>query len=160
MNPGLYFRKGLTLLAFLSLGVAGEVSAYTHHRPSVDEPMLARVDPSFSDIFMGPLTLQPSLPSGHVVLPPEGFTSVSLLDSTDHQVGALGQSESNFSYSGSSQAAGLSSYHVSGNADQRSGGTYVVSLQTLTLPEPSEWVMILAGLGLVSMIARRRIRSI
>lgn len=158
MNPSLLFKKVVTLFAFLSLGVAGEAGA-AQHRTSGDEPMLAVVGSSFSDVFTESLTFQTSLPPGHVVLPPVSFSSVSLFDSTDHQVGAAGQRGSNFNYSGSNQAAGLYSLHVSGDADHRTGGGYVVSPQALPTSEPSEWGLMLAGLALVSMIAWRRKRS-
>lgn len=45
---------------------------------------------------------------------------------------------------------------VSGNVSGTSGGSYTGILNIVAVPEASEWVMLLAGFGLIGFIANRR----
>ena len=51
-------------------------------------------------------------------------------------------------------ASGLYSIHVTGDAGA-AGAAYSLDIAA-AVPEPSEWTMMIAGLGVVGMIARRR----
>ena len=47
-------------------------------------------------------------------------------------------------------------FTVSGNATGSLGGQYVFAVSTLPVPEPETYAMLLAGLGIVGAVARRR----
>lgn len=101
------------------------------------------------DLTFGSLTLT-NIVGGHVDLfsgspnpiaePLDGFnfgtTSVS------HSFGSL--------------AAGSYYYQVTGNATGAAGGFYSISSALSPVPEVESWAMMLAGLGVVAGIARRR----
>lgn len=50
-------------------------------------------------------------------------------------------------------------FNVAGNADGLNGGQYVFAVTTLPVPEPETYAMLLAGLGLVGVMARRRLNK-
>ncbi|MDO9599628.1 MAG: FxDxF family PEP-CTERM protein [Azoarcus sp.] len=50
-------------------------------------------------------------------------------------------------------------FNISGNANGLSGGQYVFAVTTLPVPEPETYAMLLAGLGLVTVMARRRLNK-
>jgi hypothetical protein len=66
---------------------------------------------------------------------------------------------SSVSYSGLADP-GTYSLKVFGHANSSFGGAYVVAFQAAPVPEPGEWAMILAGLGIVGVMARRRSTTI
>lgn len=53
-------------------------------------------------------------------------------------------------------AAGAYFYKVTGNVDGPFGGSYLLSSHLTPVPEPKAYAMLLAGLGVVSLLARRR----
>ena len=53
-------------------------------------------------------------------------------------------------------AAGNYHVDITGIAEGASGGTYGIALSAAPVPEPETFAMLLAGLGLVGTIARRR----
>ena len=53
-------------------------------------------------------------------------------------------------------AAGDYVVKVTGNADGVAGGTYGIAMQLAAVPEPETYAMLLAGLGLVGFMSRRR----
>ncbi|PKO55669.1 MAG: hypothetical protein CVU28_05660 [Betaproteobacteria bacterium HGW-Betaproteobacteria-21] len=50
-------------------------------------------------------------------------------------------------------------FNVAGNANGTFGGQYVFAVTTLPVPEPETYAMLLAGLGLVTVMARRRLNK-
>ncbi|MCD6681932.1 MAG: FxDxF family PEP-CTERM protein [Burkholderiaceae bacterium] len=63
----------------------------------------------------------------------------------------------NATYTFSNLGAGSYSFRFTGDAASGGGG-YMVGLSVAAIPEPSEWAMMLAGLGLVGAVAARRRR--
>lgn len=53
-------------------------------------------------------------------------------------------------------AAGNYHVEITGNAFGTKGGTYAGSMSVSAVPEPESYAMILAGLGLIAVISRRR----
>lgn len=106
-------------------------------------------------------------PFNDVVLPPVTFGGISLFgcDNTGFTNCTTGVTiaplttysadTSGFSFSKASLAAGFYQLKVSGTADIRGGG-YGVSMMAAAVPEPGEWAMMLAGLGIIGVMARRR----
>lgn len=149
---------------------AGSAGATTYTLPTNGAPVGSLVGSSFADVFnfnlLAPsniagigqsvsMTFSFPPPFGTVVLPPVTFTSVSLLDSGNHIIWSSGSPSANFSFTGSSLAADIYHLNVVGTASGYGGG-YAVSLMAAPVPEPGEWAMMLAGLGIVGIMARRR----
>ena len=123
----------------------------------------------FSDIFT--FTLPASLGTGFSLLncPVGGLfntmlTSASLFRNTD---GALFNSDDTMVRSGSVTPAGISftngasaagTYYlnVTGIATGSQGGLYNGAISVAAVPEPETYAMLLAGLGVMGFIARRR----
>lgn len=58
----------------------------------------------------------------------------------------------------SSIAAGNYFYKVTGTVDGPFGGSYLLSSNLVPVPEPETYALMLAGLGAISMLMRRRTR--
>ncbi len=65
----------------------------------------------------------------------------------------------NSTYTFNLPLAGLYHLDITGNATGLAGGTYAVALSAAPVPEPESYAMLLAGLGLMGTIARRRSKS-
>ncbi len=74
---------------------------------------------------------------------------------TGSQLGSM--AATNTTYTFSNLAVGDYSFKFTGSAGPNGGG-YMVGLSVAPVPEPSEWAMMLAGLGLVGAVAARRRR--
>jgi hypothetical protein len=168
-NPTSLKKSGLALGIALALA-AGSAAATTYTLPTTGAPIGSLVGSSFADIFNINLATPSNIagigqsvsmtfsfppPFGTVVLPPVSFSSVSLLDSGNNTIWSSTPNASSFSFTGSSLAAGIYHLNVSGTASGYGGG-YAVSLMAAPVPEPGEWAMMLAGLGIVGIMARRR----
>ena len=58
--------------------------------------------------------------------------------------------------SGRGLAPGTWAVQVSGFVEGNAGGSYSASLALMPIPEPQEWGMLLAGLGVVGALGRLR----
>jgi hypothetical protein len=56
-------------------------------------------------------------------------------------------------------AAGAYTMRVSGDATGSAGGLYTIAAVTAPVPEPETWGMLLAGVGLIGLRMRQRIRA-
>jgi hypothetical protein len=57
---------------------------------------------------------------------------------------------------GSSLPRGTWAVRVTGDVVGNAGGSYSATIALMPIPEPQEWGMLLAGLGVVGALARRR----
>ncbi|MRW88610.1 PEPxxWA-CTERM sorting domain-containing protein [Duganella sp. FT80W] len=80
--------------------------------------------------------------------------SYTLWSSSGTQIGGTYTGD-NTTYTSLLSAAGSYYFLITGTVVGSVGG-YAVSLQTSAVPEPATYAMMLAGLGLVGMVARRR----
>lgn len=176
-----HFKKLLLgIFALVAFAAGPANAAYTSSTFGIDTngtPVASAVGTTFTDYFDFTLSnvSQSWLLSGvgtsitQVMDFPDPFQDVTILPVTFDMVQM---------YSGSSSAPGSllwtlwpgsstvtnsgifdsGSYFlkVDGHANSAFGGAYVVALQALPVPEPGEWAMILAGLGIVGFMARRR----
>jgi hypothetical protein len=148
----------------MGLGIAGQATATPYVVGNLDGPNLyfnsLQYGPStsFSDSFTFDLTQGNSFVSivQQIILSPSyGITGLTL-----HLVGPMiDQIYSpigNFLSTGTmSLGAGTYVATVGGTTTGTQGGIYQIQMAT-TVPEPSEWMMMLAGLILVGFMVKRR----
>jgi hypothetical protein len=101
-------------------------------------------------------------PLGSFTLEALTFTNVILRNGLGQILSpsSLSFGDHSFNLSASNLAAGDYSLEVIGGAKTPNGGFYAMSLVAQPVPEPGEWAMMLAGLGLVGAVARRRSRAV
>ena len=123
--------------------------------------------PSFSDIELASFTLTEIAdvtgavgfapyvliaPGFQILLPQVSFNSVSVYNAVQALTTKAFQTGSNFTFSG--LAAGTYSLRTGGSV---MGGNFIGAEFSITpVPEPETFAMLLAGLGLVGALARRR----
>ena len=85
------------------------------------------------------------------------FLSVALFDNSFSQIGSTDMSPTTFTFSG--LAAG--GYHllVGGVGTDTKGGIYAGAVVAQPVPEPETYAMMLAGLGALGFLARRRSKA-
>lgn len=62
----------------------------------------------------------------------------------------------NISFNTGALSAGDYFFKVTGQVDGLIGGVYDFTVSAVPVPEPSEWMMLLAGVGLLGLMVRRR----
>lgn len=80
--------------------------------------------------------------------------TLSLFDAEGAQVGTWTSTDGSLIDQSGVLAAGSYSLQISGLADGAAGGGYQFSVAAV--PEPAEWMMLLAGLAVLGFIARRK----
>lgn len=123
------------------------------------------VSGSFSDVLLGQITLGGTSNVGgsatyaptfsifgmNVAAPAVSFSSVSL-----YLGNVLSGSSSGTSFSFANLAAGTYSLKASGSVAGGQGNFIAAEYQVSAVPEPETFAMLLAGLGVMGAIARRR----
>jgi hypothetical protein len=167
------FTKSVVALA-LSMGVVAGANAMDHDLGTVSAPStysaVTQVGVgSFSDkwIFDVSSPLQSAGSASILNISINGMPmytitdlSVQLFDSGDNLIVNLdnnpGSSADYKVGSGVFPVANDYYFAVSGNATGSLGGQYVFAVSTLPVPEPETYAMLLAGLGIIGAVARRR----
>jgi hypothetical protein len=96
--------------------------------------------------------------SGKKVVPGvvfSGFTLSDLTFSTFYTPGSDSDVEANSLFGDWTLSTGVYDLEISGKINANGGG-YAGELDTVPVPEPTGWAMLMAGLGAIGMLARRR----
>jgi hypothetical protein len=159
------FIKPTVFVAAMAL--AGMASAATYNLGALaagdtylsgDEGSLVSVAKgSFTDIFnfsVGNSTLDASV--GIINFGKFKISGASFSYSLKSGAATLATGVNDAGFAGQSLAAGSYSLEVSGLASGAGGGKYNGVLTVTAVPEPESYAMLLAGLGLMGAIAKRR----
>lgn len=167
------FKKSAVALA-LGLGVVAGANAMDYDLGSVTAPstysqVISVAVGSFSDkwTFDVPTTFYSGGSASNMSISVDGTTlynitglSVQLYDNTDTLITNLdlnpGSSDGYKVGSGIFPPANDYYFAVSGTGNGDLGGQYVFSVSALPVPEPESYAMLLAGLGILGAVARRR----
>jgi hypothetical protein len=115
---------------------------------------------AFSDIFTFSLTTASNTISSAVGLGGSGFDitngTLSLFNAANVQLATTTWGTSSGSVTFNGAAAGSYYWKVTGTEGEL-GGAYLYAANTAPVPEPETYVMLLAGLGMIGFIGRRRL---
>ncbi|WP_341677730.1 FxDxF family PEP-CTERM protein [Niveibacterium sp. SC-1] len=147
---------------FLPLAVsAAAIGANPAHAVSLgalsaSPSFLTLSTPNTADIFGGLVTFNLTSPSD-VTIGLQGlnalFAGAALFDSSFNQIGEKFFADSTQTFSGLS--SGLYNFAVAGLSNAGGGGVALTAYAT-AVPEPESYAMLLAGLGMLMLIVRRR----
>lgn len=121
------------------------------------------VGPTFNDLYWVSVTslsnvvtygASSAIQYEQINLPAVTFDRVTMTGPTG-VVGSINPATSNFTLAGSALTPGYYSLDVSGHA-AAGFGTYALNVIVTAVPEPESYAMMLAGLGLLGLTARRR----
>lgn len=162
----------LACASFQAQAVTSNIGAVTSGAPTSFNAATTTAGP-FSDIFTFTLPTAGSVGFSVINFPVTGFfnsilTSASLFSNTDGTlfnaddklIGGATVSNNKITFASAPLGSGSYYLNVSGIANGPQGGLYNGAVSVTAVPEPETYAMLLAGLGVMGFIARRRNKTL